>query len=243
MRMSPPSVAREELCLVVRAEAGSRDSRSLFLTPFWLTLWPWTSLSTFLGLTAPASPFHLPEISDICLLKVFQPFRRAISEKKYWFPRARDLSESSFANRGTKSLLTCVCLFVSFSLLFPSEFYLVYFHLFRAAWWILLTAHYGSSWGCSLLRSLCDLSREDQPGMQVCAQLHPNPPSLFYVLRSLVHISWYRWTNRLALLQISTTPADKDLILFDLLIWGQTQCLLYCHCLIDVQWMSKWTNE
>jgi hypothetical protein len=30
-KVSPPSVAREELCLVVRAQAGSHDSLRLFL--------------------------------------------------------------------------------------------------------------------------------------------------------------------------------------------------------------------
>lgn len=38
-------------------------------------------------------------------------------------------------------------------------------------------------------------------------------------------------------------PEGKDLVLFNFIVWDQTQCLLHCHCLIDVGWMSKWMNE
>lgn len=38
--MIPPSVAREEFCLVVRGEDGSHESHSRFPLTCWLTLWP-----------------------------------------------------------------------------------------------------------------------------------------------------------------------------------------------------------
>lgn len=35
----------------------------------------------------------------------------------------------------------------------------------------------------------------------------------------------------------------QRLVLLDLIVWDQAQCLLYCHCLINVGGMSEWIHE
>lgn len=156
-RLSPLSVAKEELRLVVRVKAGSHDSWSLFLTLLWVTLWPWTSPSTFLGLmdthlVLPVSlRFHV-----FVFLKCYDSSGETL-QKKYWFWSSRALSESGFANRGATSLLTC--LFKDFFSFFHLELYLVYFGLsvlLMATWWPLLKAQCWSSCTCNELSNLCD---------------------------------------------------------------------------------------
>lgn len=141
-----------------------------------------------LPLWASLSPHHLVLLVSLRLqafafAKYLNPSGEPF-QKKYWFWNSRELSESGFPNRGTKSLLTCVCsFFFPFSILSSIDFSVTC----QCCLWplgLLLKAPCWSGYIWNLLRNLCDLLIVCQAGIQVLPWLDPNPPSLSRVLHS-----------------------------------------------------------
>lgn len=111
--MTPPSVAREELCLVVRAQDGSHDSQSLFPLLTDSTSWPQANL-TFVGLTHSILSHSacLPENSEVCIF-ILKLCAKLISEERLALG-LMEVAASGFRNECKKSLFIYVCYFLPF---------------------------------------------------------------------------------------------------------------------------------